>query len=40
MIQALGGLGDPNKEIHASDLTRRMARILGAEAVLLPAQAW
>jgi DNA-binding transcriptional regulator LsrR (DeoR family) len=37
VIQALGGLGNPNAESHASDLTRRMARILGGEAVLLPA---
>ena len=37
VIQALGGLGNPNTEIHASDLTRRMARIFAAEAVLLPA---
>jgi DNA-binding transcriptional regulator LsrR (DeoR family) len=37
VIQALGGLGNPNTEIHASDLTRRMARIFGAEAVFLPA---
>jgi DNA-binding transcriptional regulator LsrR (DeoR family) len=37
VIQALGGLGNPNTEIHASDLTRRMARIFAAEAILLPA---
>jgi DNA-binding transcriptional regulator LsrR (DeoR family) len=37
VIQALGGLGNPNTEIHASDLTKRMARIFGAEPVLLPA---
>jgi DNA-binding transcriptional regulator LsrR (DeoR family) len=37
VIQALGGLGNPNTEIHAGDLTRRLARIFGAEAVLLPA---
>jgi len=37
VIQALGGLGNPNTEVHASDLTKRMARIFGAEAILLPA---
>ena len=37
VIQALGGLGNPNTEVHASDLTRRMAQIFAAEAFLLPA---
>ena len=37
VIQALGGLGNPNTEIHAGDLTKRMARIFAAEAILLPA---
>ena len=37
VIQGLGGLGDPNNEIHAADLTRRLARILGGQAILLPA---
>lgn len=37
VVQGLGGLGDPIKEVHASDLTRRLARLLGSEAVLLPA---
>jgi DNA-binding transcriptional regulator LsrR (DeoR family) len=37
VIQGLGGLGDPGRESHASDLTRRMARSLGATPVLLPA---
>jgi DNA-binding transcriptional regulator LsrR (DeoR family) len=37
VIQGLGGLVDPNNEIHAADLTRRLARALGAKAVLLPA---
>jgi DNA-binding transcriptional regulator LsrR (DeoR family) len=37
IIQGLGGLVDPNNEIHAADLTRRLARALGAKAVLLPA---
>jgi DNA-binding transcriptional regulator LsrR (DeoR family) len=37
IIQALGGLGNPNTQLHAGDLTRRMAGVFGAEAVLLPA---
>jgi DNA-binding transcriptional regulator LsrR (DeoR family) len=35
----LGGLGDPNKEVHAADLTRRLAQVFGGEAVLLPTPA-
>jgi DNA-binding transcriptional regulator LsrR (DeoR family) len=35
VIQGLGGLGDPNKEVHAADLTRRLAQVFGGEAVLL-----
>jgi len=37
VVQGLGGLGDPTQETHAADLTRRLAQILGAQAVLLPA---
>jgi DNA-binding transcriptional regulator LsrR (DeoR family) len=37
IIQGLGGLGDPNDEVHASDLVRRLAKILHAKALLLPA---
>jgi DNA-binding transcriptional regulator LsrR (DeoR family) len=37
VIQGLGGLVDPNNEIHAADLTRRLARTFGAKALLLPA---
>lgn len=37
VVQGLGGLGDPNNEVHAADLTRRLAKILAAEASLLPA---
>ncbi|MDX1435403.1 MAG: sugar-binding domain-containing protein, partial [Anaerolineales bacterium] len=37
VAQALGGLGNPNHEVHASDLTRRLARIINAEALILPA---
>jgi DNA-binding transcriptional regulator LsrR (DeoR family) len=36
VVQGLGGLGDPNKEVHAADLTRRLAQVLRGEAVLLP----
>jgi len=39
VIQALGGLGDPNHETHAGEVVRRAARALGAQAVLLPAPA-
>lgn len=37
VIQGLGGLGDPNDEVHASDLARRLARILRGQSLLLPA---
>jgi len=37
VIQGLGGLGDPTNETHAADLTRRLAKLLGGKAVLLPA---
>jgi DNA-binding transcriptional regulator LsrR (DeoR family) len=36
VIQGLGGLGDPNKEVHAADLTRRLAQVFNGRAVLLP----
>ncbi len=39
VIQGLGGLGDPNKEVHAADLTRRLAQVFGGETVLLPSPA-
>jgi DNA-binding transcriptional regulator LsrR (DeoR family) len=39
VIQGLGGLSDPNEEVHASDLTRRLAKHLGAQALLLLAPA-
>jgi DNA-binding transcriptional regulator LsrR (DeoR family) len=39
VIQGLGGLGDPGHEVHAADLTRRLAQALGCSAVLLPAPA-
>jgi DNA-binding transcriptional regulator LsrR (DeoR family) len=37
VIQGLGGLADPNNEIHAADLTRRLSKSLGGKALLLPA---
>ena len=37
VVQGLGGLGDPTTEVHAGDLTRRLASILNGQAVLLPA---
>jgi DNA-binding transcriptional regulator LsrR (DeoR family) len=37
VIQGLGGLVNPNNEIHASDLTRRLANAVRGEAHLLPA---
>lgn len=37
VIQGLGSLGDPNNDTHASDLTRRLARCLNGQAILLPA---
>ncbi len=37
VIQILGGVGSPNAEVHASQVTRRLADLIGAEAVLLPA---
>jgi len=37
VIQGLGGLGNPNNETHAADLTRRLARILEGRAILMPA---
>ncbi len=39
VIQGLGGLGDLNHEIHATQLVRRAASALNAQAVLLPAPA-
>lgn len=37
VIQGLGGLADPNSEVHASDLTRRLGKALRAQTLLLPA---
>lgn len=39
VVQCLGGLGDPNNETHAADLTRRLAQVFGGQAILLPTPA-
>lgn len=36
-IQMLGGVGDPSAEIHAAELTRRLARLVHGEARFLAA---
>jgi DNA-binding transcriptional regulator LsrR (DeoR family) len=37
VVQTLGGIGPPHAEAYAGDLVRRLATLLGASAVLLPA---
>ena len=37
VIQILGGIGNPNAEVHATQVTRRLADLIGAEATLLAA---
>lgn len=37
VVQTLGGMGDPTVQIHANQLTTRLARLTGAEAHLLSA---
>lgn len=37
VVQILGGVGNPNAEVHAAQVTRRLADLIGAEAMLLPA---
>jgi DNA-binding transcriptional regulator LsrR (DeoR family) len=37
VVQILGGVGSPNAEVHATQLTRRLADLLGGAATLLPA---
>ncbi|WP_421984360.1 sugar-binding transcriptional regulator [Roseibium sp.] len=37
VVQTLGGMGDPTVQIHANQLTTRLARLTGAEAFLLSA---
>jgi DNA-binding transcriptional regulator LsrR (DeoR family) len=37
VVQILGGIGSPSAELHATQLTRRLANLLGGAATLLPA---
>jgi len=37
VIQILGGMGSPDAQSHATSLTQRLAALIGATAVLLPA---
>jgi DNA-binding transcriptional regulator LsrR (DeoR family) len=37
VIQILGGVGSPSAEVHATQVTRRLADLIGGEATLLPA---
>ena len=37
VVQILGGIGNPSAELHATQLTRRLANLLGGLATLLPA---
>jgi DNA-binding transcriptional regulator LsrR (DeoR family) len=37
IVQTLGGMGDPTVQIHANNLTTRLARLTGADAHLLSA---
>ncbi len=37
VVQIIGGIGQPEAEVHATDLCRRMARALGCRLTLLPA---
>jgi DNA-binding transcriptional regulator LsrR (DeoR family) len=37
VIQILGGLGRPESEVHATDLCRRLSRLLNCKPTLLPA---
>jgi DNA-binding transcriptional regulator LsrR (DeoR family) len=37
VVQILGGVGSPNAEVHAAQVTRRLADLLGGEATLIPA---
>ncbi len=38
VVQILGGIGNPSVQSHATQLTARLAALLGAEPMLLPAQ--
>jgi len=37
VVQILGGVGSPGAPVHATNITRRLANLLAAEATLLPA---
>ena len=37
VVQILGGVGDPGAEVHATQMTTRLAEVIGAEVTLLPA---
>lgn len=37
VVQILGGVGNPNAEVHATQVTRRLADLVGGAAILLPA---
>jgi DNA-binding transcriptional regulator LsrR (DeoR family) len=37
VAQILGGVGSPNAEVHATQVTRRLADLIGGDATLLPA---
>lgn len=37
VVQIIGGLGQPEAEVHATDLCRRLARALSGQLTLLPA---
>jgi len=37
VVQILGGIGNPGAEVHATQLTRRLANLLAGTATLLPA---
>ncbi len=37
VVQILGGIGNPGAEVHATQLTQRLAHLVGGRATLLPA---
>ncbi len=37
VVQILGGVGSPNAQVHATQMTRRLADLVGGSAVMLPA---
>jgi DNA-binding transcriptional regulator LsrR (DeoR family) len=36
VVQILGGVGNPSAEVHATELTRRLARVLNGQPIYLP----